>query len=82
MTKPIGFAHEKYVKFNENISLNHFLRFLSNNFDFLYLQGSTKCRARVITKLFSNGLERVIHKSFVHNHNPKNEVKAMKKDRF
>lgn len=36
----------------------------------LHFQGSTKCRARVITRLFSDG-EKVIHRSFVHNHNPK-----------
>ncbi|XP_031625157.1 modifier of mdg4-like isoform X30 [Contarinia nasturtii] len=34
-------------------------------------KGSTKCRARVITKHCADG-EKVIHRSFVHNHIPKN----------
>lgn len=35
-----------------------------------FFQGSTKCRARVITRIFEDG-ERVIHRSFIHNHDPK-----------
>lgn len=45
-----------------------------------YFQGSTKCRARVITRLFADG-EKVIHRSFIHNHIPKAEV-GKKEDTF
>lgn len=44
--------------------------FLILTVPFLFFQGSTKCRARVITRMFADG-EKVINRSFIHNHTPK-----------
>lgn len=64
-TKHTGYAHEKYAKLH--FSPPNILNF---NCSISFFQGSTKCRARVITRMFADG-EKVINRSFIHNHTPK-----------
>lgn len=42
------------------------------------MQGSIKCKARAITRTYADGTERLINRSFEHNHDPKDEDKFVK----
>lgn len=44
---------------------------------FILFQGSIKCKARAITRVGADGTERLIHRSFEHNHTPKEVDKIL-----
>lgn len=48
-------------------------------FIFFYFQGSIKCKARAITCIDADGMENLIHRSYEHNHVPKDMEKTMMK---